>query len=264
MDTETSYWDQYDAEEAHFDARLEPVLQPPEEPQYVASLGTHSASSRDSYWSRYLGAPTTGSTDQCTPGDSARLSPAQRTPLSSHSTDLKRRLLVVPDKLAALSLAGFCHADTAEEGCFADIASSASSDSGCDVNEHAQIVADSTDGQHCGSRKDDATLVVVTAPTPSAMQKPENDVGGNRHHGAKAASVPSLAAAISTTGAAGGHSQSAVNHRLPASPPSSPGLSVGGVNPTALITRLSFLKAEMDEAELLLLLPPARPPSFVA
>ncbi|KAJ2018415.1 hypothetical protein GGI03_008365 [Coemansia sp. RSA 2337] len=257
MDTETSYWDQYDAYDME---QSLPVTQPPpqlapqvDEFRYAPYLSSCSVSSQDSYWSRHLGTRPTGTNQQCTPGGPDSL---RQTPQQTHSSSNLRRLLVVPDKLATLSLdcAGF------------DInASGNSSDSGCDVNDYnVQIVAGSA------AEGDDATLVVVTAVTPPpSMELPPNGVKSSSHErndmcrGVVQTRQPKPDAAASfgrsqsdkccADGSGPKNDTHVANPVLTDhSPPSSPGLCFAGVNANALITRLNFLKDQMDQDELLM------------
>ncbi|KAJ2690955.1 hypothetical protein IWW39_000314 [Coemansia spiralis] len=144
-------------------------------------------------------------------------------------------------------------------------ASGNSSDSGCDVNEYnVQIVAGSV------AEGDDATLVVVTAVTPpSSLELPLNEAKSSSHgvnlcRGIAQPQELKPAALL-------GRSQSDKRHvegnesgpknatlhvanpvAIDDSPPSSPGLCFAGVNANALITRLNFLKDQMDQDELLM------------
>ncbi|KAJ2699223.1 hypothetical protein H4218_002778 [Coemansia sp. IMI 209128] len=237
-----------------------PPLPPPLAPladgfRYAPHLSSCSVSSQDSYWSRHLGTRPAGTSQQCTPGDAASV---RQTPQPIYSSSNLRRLLVVPDKLATLSLD--CPTTS-----FDINASGNSSDSGCDVNEYnVQIVAGSV------AEGDDATLVVVTAVTPpSSLELPLNGAKGSSHgvnlcRGIAQPQELKPAALL-------GRSQSDKRHvegnesgpknaslhvanpvAIDDSPPSSPGLCFAGVNANALITRLNFLKDQMDQDELLM------------
>ncbi|KAJ2112650.1 hypothetical protein IW146_004461 [Coemansia sp. RSA 922] len=166
------------------------------------------------------------------------------------------RHILVPDKLATLSLdcAGF------------DInASGNSSDSGCDVNDYnVQIVAGSA------AEGDDATLVVVTAVTPPpSLELPPNGVKSSSHERndmcrgvvqtrqLKPDAAASFGRSQSDKCCADGSGPKNDTHvanpvLADHSPPSSPGLCFAGVNANALITRLNFLKDQMDQDELLM------------
>ncbi|KAJ2691579.1 hypothetical protein H4R19_006334, partial [Coemansia spiralis] len=85
MDLESTYWEQYCA-----DGLGEGFL-PPQQP----AADGYSVSSRDSYWSRY----------SCTRGSTRDLStPDQPQPQPQQAQRRRWRLLVVPDRLAALRL----------------------------------------------------------------------------------------------------------------------------------------------------------------
>ncbi|KAJ2436442.1 hypothetical protein GGF42_008917 [Coemansia sp. RSA 2424] len=255
MDNESSYWDQYDAYET---GQSLPVAQPPPPPQlapqaeefrYAPYVSSCSASSRDSYWSRHLGTRPAGTNQQCTPGN-----------VDSSSSNL-RRLLVVPDKLAALNID--CAATS-----LGISGSGNSSDSGCDVSEYknAQIVADNT---ATGRRDDDdATLVMMSAATPPpSLLLQSAGVNSSSH---ERNSMPSLErnhrVDLKPAPAISGRSQSdrccadgggpknslLVDPADHSPPPSSPGLCFTGVNANALITRLNFLKDQMEQDELLM------------
>ncbi|KAJ2489009.1 hypothetical protein IWW37_004337 [Coemansia sp. RSA 2050] len=147
-------------------------------------------------------------------------------------------------------------------------ASGNSSDSGCDVNEcNVQIVAGSA------VEGDDATLVVVTAVTPPpSLVLPSNGAKSSNHEINNMCRGIAQPQELKPATALLGRSQSdkcyadsnggngPKNASLHAanpvaiddSPPSSPGLCFVGVNANALITRLNFLKDQMDQDELLM------------
>ncbi|KAJ2827192.1 hypothetical protein GGI24_002712 [Coemansia furcata] len=262
MDTETSYWDQYDVYDMEQSLQvaqqlppLTPLVPQADEFRYAPYLSSCSVSSQDSYWSRHLGTRPAGSSRQCTPGgaDSVR-----QTPQTTHSAAANlRRLLVVPDKLAALSLD--CTTTRFDMN-----GSGNSSDSGCDVNEYdVQIVASGP------IEGDDATLVVVTAVTPPPLLELLPDGVKSSSHEINSMCRGSAQPQQLKPAVALGRSQSdmccavgdgsgpknashVANPAIDDSPPSSPGLCFAGVNANALITRLNFLKDQMDQDELLM------------
>ncbi|KAJ2891520.1 hypothetical protein IWW38_003582 [Coemansia aciculifera] len=272
LDNESSYWDQYDAYD--MDQSLPVVVQQQQQPlsprlpqlapqvdefRYAPYLSSCSTSSRDSYWSRHLGTQPTGTNQQCTPGnnnaDSLRQTIPHLTSSSTSSSNL-RRLWVVPDKLTALSLDCISakSSNNSDSGC----------DSGCDVNEYdnVQIVAGNTTG--AAAADDDATLVVMSAATPPpssallllpAGVKTSNRCERNKdnleesHH---ADMKPSSGRSQLEMCCAKESNNPIVDPAADRSPPSSPGLCFAGVNATALVTRLNFLKDQMEQEELLM------------
>ncbi|KAJ2665212.1 hypothetical protein IW148_001684 [Coemansia sp. RSA 1199] len=164
MDSESSYWDQYLDETDYISP---PLVQQPTQPKVRGF--DDSGSSRDSYWSRY----------------SAVQGSAQGTPMARRQ---QRRLLVVPDRLAALHL---------------------SSDEEDDQNGGDQILplaAAQAGDCGIGDRPCDQLISEKEAPLISE----------------KEATSPC-------------------------------GRAFTGVNPMALITRLTFLKEQMEQDERLLL-----------
>ncbi|KAJ1757763.1 hypothetical protein EV180_005733 [Coemansia sp. RSA 518] len=163
MDSESSYWDLYLDETDYISP---PLGQQPTQPKVRGF--DDSGSSRDSYWSRYSAVQSTGT--------------AQGTPMARRQ---QRRLLVVPDRLAALHL---------------------SSDEEDDQNGDDQILP--------------------------------------------------LAAAHAGDCGIGGRPCDQLTTESNAAPLASPCARVfTGVNPMALITRLTFLKEQMEQDERLLLNP---------
>ncbi|KAJ2744539.1 hypothetical protein GGI20_002883 [Coemansia sp. BCRC 34301] len=247
MDNESSYWDQYDAYE--MDQSL-PVAQPlppqlqlgprVEEFRYAPYLSSCSLSSQDSYWSRHLGTRPTSTNHQSTPSNIDSFHQTHTSPSSSNL----RRLLVVPEKLAALSLDVSASGDSSDSGC----------DSGCDTNEYNSKCRDD----------DDATLVVVSATTPppprlSLLLQPAGVKNSNQFPAGKHCQVDLKPLSIS------GRSQSdrrcadsdvpkkaSIVDPADRTPPSSPGLCFAGVNANALRTRLTYLKDQMEQDELLM------------
>ncbi|KAJ1725496.1 hypothetical protein LPJ53_000311 [Coemansia erecta] len=112
--SESAYWDQYDEDSVEYvsqatvptferrtDVASKASVAPPLLMEYRQSqhLGQASEcpSSRDSYWSRYVGnSVTNDDSDQCTPTSEVATT-------RSYTSDM-RRMLVMPEKLAALHI----------------------------------------------------------------------------------------------------------------------------------------------------------------
>ncbi|KAJ2724714.1 hypothetical protein GGI07_001767 [Coemansia sp. Benny D115] len=207
MDSEALYWDRYDSEGEQISQATVPIHQTHygrssafayrKQPDIISSPSC--VSSRDSYWSRYLGGGVgigDGDSDQCTP--TARADAGVERPASQSSRQDKqdmRRLLVVPEKLAALRLS--------------DTSSNSSS---------------STSSNDDGGSRSNAKS---TAAATSSMT---------------AAAAAAVAAARQTGDV---HADGSVGEQQS-------GVLAGGVNPMALITRLNFLKDQLEQDERLI------------
>ncbi|KAJ1810861.1 hypothetical protein LPJ77_000551 [Coemansia sp. RSA 2523] len=173
MDSESSYWDLYLDETDYISP---PLGKQPTQPKVRGF--DDSGSSRDSYWSRYSAVQSTGT--------------AQGTPMARRQ---QRRLLVVPDRLAALHLS-----------------------------------SDEEDDQNGDDQNGD-------------------DQNGDDQ-------ILPLAAAHAGDCGIGGRPCDQLTTESNAAPLASPCARVfTGVNPMALITRLTFLKEQMEQDERLLLNP---------
>ncbi|KAJ1860100.1 hypothetical protein H4R99_007743 [Coemansia sp. RSA 1722] len=262
MDSESLYWAQYDedfdyaaqgsaAVNNHSDDYTQGVLaQNARQPsaaylQYrqmaEPAAASEYPSSRDSYWSRYFGHGP--GSDQGTPLDDAGSARA--------STSDMRRLLVMPEKLASLRLNSASSNNTKAVSISAAAASASAS---------------AADAKERGTRSDQAETKASGCGQSSGQQPGHAQQVNNISSGKMPANVGNarIAQPIQTLAAAEQPRTAApfTNSDLHWQPSSSgvqPGpcvtttTSYGGVNPIALITRLNFLKDQIEQNERLLL-----------
>ncbi|KAJ1995854.1 hypothetical protein GGI25_000270 [Coemansia spiralis] len=280
---ESSYWDQYDNEADYFASQPLPpqyrqlptrsnsntrLLQLRGDttalPMNTAELRTDSSdtSSRDSYWSMYLNAQKSSSTGLRTPLQSS----VSTTPLQQSQT----RLFVVPDRLAALRIEsgstndehnarnrekqGITSAAAVPAAVIQNKGSSsndfpAAIDSG-KIETDGSIMLGASRSSSSNALQKDAEVkrpAALVAAAAAAAQNVKPSVV------ASASSNNSSIQKATTVSSAAEKNNSNINSKE-AEPIDSPlARSFEGINPAALISRLNFLKEQMDQDERLLL-----------
>ncbi|KAJ1668420.1 hypothetical protein IW140_000248 [Coemansia sp. RSA 1813] len=265
---ERSYWDQYDGDVDYFASQTLPSQ------HHFSSVST-DASSRDSYWSRYISSAKSTATGPRTPvsrneiAESPAIAPGSAG-AAADAQQAQRRLFVMPERLAALRLDSrsdergnqqrmrgklFVPLDTG-----ATVTQNTAQPTGSNVSvsaedggvleqqkqqkqKHAAVRryaadkmqgADTSHASNAAETTQDQAQKLVPPAVAAASEKPDTkDV-----------------AAFPVSDSEGNNTEGAVP------PVDSPlGRSYQGVNPAALITRLNFLKEQMEQDERLFLNP---------
>ncbi|KAJ1953284.1 hypothetical protein EC988_003080 [Linderina pennispora] len=202
---ESSYWDQYDS--ADYVENMVVVQDPYTKPSRYRDILHNSAysaseSSRNSsYWSKYAESRNTG---------------AQDTPQEPTGQEM-RRVLVLPDRLAAMSLA--------------DKDESTGNES---TDPQPTALEDSL-------KPTEPTLLAKAASAPAPASAPASASAA-----AAATIVEVLSSPLRVPQLSDGEDSEEIE---PIDSPSGPCFQ--GVNPLALAARLGFLKSQLDQAELL-------------
>ncbi|KAJ1796796.1 hypothetical protein LPJ59_003528 [Coemansia sp. RSA 2399] len=249
---ERSYWDQYDGDMDLFASRTLP-------PQHHFSAVSTNASSRDSYWSWYVSSAKSTATGHRTPVSRSEPSESPASvpggaSIASADTQAQRRLFVIPERLAALRLDG-C-ADEREQKQQGRGKLIALPGSGMAVSQNT--------ARRSGSS---AVPAPVVTEDGDALEKQQSmHVPAGRHNEAlgvdamradnAGTTVPQKPDPAITSAAEKSNSRDTAGSKDNEAPIDSPcARSYQGVNPAALITRLNFLKEQMDQDERLFLNP---------
>ncbi|KAJ1813935.1 hypothetical protein LPJ75_002977 [Coemansia sp. RSA 2598] len=259
MDSESLYWAQYDEDfdlipqgpaaihQRDDDYAQSAFLQNARQPsalmhyrQLAEPATSEYPSSRDSYWSRYVG--NGSGSDQETPlGDAGS---------ARASTSDMRRLLVMPERLASLRLSNSGHKAAATE-----TTSTSTSTSTAAAAAAAAAAADSADhgsrSDHADNKAGGSKGVIADAVTRIDVEAlaPMSADGVRIAQPIPAAGQQRMAAQPTGFGdlqRQGGSGQQP-------GPCGTTAAGYGGVNPIALITRLNFLKDQIEQNERLLL-----------
>ncbi|KAJ2392435.1 hypothetical protein GGI23_005220 [Coemansia sp. RSA 2559] len=250
---ERSYWDQYDGDMDHLASRTLPS-------QHHFSAINTGASSRDSYWSWYVSSAKSTATGHRTPvsRNEPSESPASvrgGTSIASMDTQAQRRLFVIPERLAALRLDG--NTDEREKKQQGRGKLMAPPGAGVAVSQNTAWRSSSSAVPVPVTAEDgDALENQQPMHVPAGRQNEALGVDAMRADNAGTAVPQNLDMAV-TAAAERSNSQAAAGSEDndEASIDSPHARSYQGVNPAALITRLNFLKEQMDQDERLFLNP---------